>query len=117
MDFNSQHPISEDHNSSIDSNDVFEDENHEVCNINRSKRSSSILVNVYGDRSCRANSEEFFIQKNFDRHSSVNVAEHRMLTRSRSQMQRVPLSSTPLKEHIGEQTRPPESPNDQDTDA
>ena len=117
VDLNSQNPISEDHNSSIDSNEVFEDESHWVCNINRSKRSSSVLVNVFGDRSCRANSEEFFIQKHIDRHSSVNVTEHRMLTRSRSRMQRVPLSSTPLKEHIGEQTRPPESPNGQDPDA
>ena len=72
-----------------------------------SQRSSSVKLNVYGDDSCRANSEEFFITQHTSKLTSVNEAEFCRLTRSKSKLQRVPLMSTPLKNHIGEQSSPP----------
>ena len=108
---NDQDLLTGNRNESSDSDDLFE----YVSNSKR--RTSSVTINVYGDKSCRSNSEEFFVPKHIAKLNSVNDSEHRMLTRSRSKMQRVPLNSTPLKEHIREQSRPPDSPQDQQNDA
>ena len=72
-------------------------------------RTRSTTVNVFGDERSRPNSEEFFVTKPSSRRRSLDVADMR-ITRSRSNLVRVPLETTPLKQNVRESYTPPGTP-------
>ena len=73
-------------------------------------RTSSVRVNIYGDETSRANSEEFFVARSTSRRTSMNEDEMRRMTRSRSALVRVPINTTPLKQNVRESITPPDNP-------
>ena len=73
----------------------------------REPRTSSVGVNVYGDAHSRSNSLEYQFTP---RRVSLDEAELRRITRSRSNLERVPIETTPLKNTERESFTPPDSP-------
>ena len=101
---------------SSDDDIVFEETVNAPTSYDKNRRTSSVKINVYGDASCRAYSEEFFISQIAPRHSSINETEFCRLTRSKTKLLRVLLESTPLKEHLGEQLDTPDHSSMSDND-
>ena len=108
--------VDEDVGDSNDEDNVFEETEISTTYYDRDRRTSSVKINVYGDASCRAYSEEFFISQITPRNSSINETEFCRLTRSKTKLLRVPLDSTPLKEHLEEQLDTPDHSSMSDND-
>ena len=108
--------VDEDVGDSNDEDNVFEETDISTTYYDRDRRTSSVKLNVYGDASCRAYSEEFFISQITPRNSSINETEFCRLTRSKTKLLRVPLDSTPLKEHLEEQLDTPDHSSMSDND-
>ena len=98
-------------------NDVFEHDEevdpHEVTVLGlpeKTPRTSSVSVNVFDTGNSRANSEESFVTVNAQRQTSMNEDDLRRMTRSRSNLVRVPIDTTPLKQNVRESFTPPDTP-------